>query len=174
MARRQLADLVGEELARPAPVSTIAPAPAAPAPTQIQTEVPAPAAPAAASAAPEPRPEPIKPPRKPAAAGPRPARSAVAADRLKRPPAEAVQNREDELADLPKHLRMIRKESRLREDQVLDLERLVLRLNRRRGRGEGERITLNTLLRIGADLLIERQAELAGETEDELRDSLRS
>jgi hypothetical protein len=174
MARRQLADLVGEELARPAPISTIAPAPAALPPTQVQLEVPAPAAPAAASAAPEPSPEPIRPPRKPAAAGPRPARSAAAADRLKRPPAEAADSREDELSDLPKYLRYVRKESRLREDQVLELERLVLKLNRRRGRGEGERITLNTLLRIGADLLIERQAELAGETEDELSRSLRS
>lgn len=79
---------------------------------------------------------------------------------------------DEEMAALPKYLRLVRKEARLREDQVLDLDRLVLKLNRRRRGGEGERITLNTLLRLGADLIIDRANELSGETEEELGESL--
>jgi len=72
----------------------------------------------------------------------------------------------------PKYLQMVPKGARLREDQVLELDRIVLRLSRRRRPGAGERITMNTLLRVAADLLIDRESELEGESEEQLRDSL--
>jgi len=172
MARRQLADLVGEELARPATVSTLAPAVTAPVAPPVLIEPPAPAAPEPASQ----RPEPPKRPRASAAGGPAKPRAAEKpkteseSDRATR---SAQDERAEELAALPKHLQLVRKESRLREDQVLELDRLVLKLNRRRRRGEGERITLNTLLRLGADLVLERADDLSGDTEEELSQSLR-
>jgi hypothetical protein len=75
-----------------------------------------------------------------------------------------------ELSAVPKYLRLIRKEARLREDQVYDVIRLARRLNR--AKSGGERITENTLIRIGVDLLLARRAELSGATEDELRASV--
>jgi hypothetical protein len=44
-------------------------------------------------------------------------------------------------------------------------------LNRARS-GAGERITENTLIRIGVSLLLSRASELRGTTEEELRQSL--
>lgn len=76
-------------------------------------------------------------------------------------------------AGLPKYLRLVRKEARLTEDQVEALTALARRLNRQRGRGEGERITENTLIRVAVEILLARQTELAGSTEDELLASLR-
>lgn len=66
-----------------------------------------------------------------------------------------------------------RLEARLRDEQVEQLDRLVRRLNKRRG-GVGERITKNSLLRIATDLLLDRQDALAGYTEEEIRASLRN
>jgi hypothetical protein len=68
--------------------------------------------------------------------------------------------------------KLVRKRPVREKTKVLDLDRLVLRLNRRRRGGEGELITLNTLLRLGADLVLDKAAELSGETEEELGRSL--
>jgi hypothetical protein len=73
---------------------------------------------------------------------------------------------------LPKYLRLVRKEARLTEEQVQTLTALSRRLNRRRGRGEGERITENTLIRVGVELLLRSAEQLEGTTEEELLDSV--
>lgn len=75
-------------------------------------------------------------------------------------------------ADLPKYLQLERKETLLwpRQVEALTLMRRVL--NRRRPKGEGERLTENTLIRVAVDLLLSRQDAIAGATEDELRQSL--
>lgn len=71
----------------------------------------------------------------------------------------------------PKHTRMVRKEARLRPDQADALA--VLRRHVAGQRQQRvEPITDNTLLRIAVDLLLARGEELAGDTEDELRDSV--
>ncbi len=56
---------------------------------------------------------------------------------------------------LPPYLTYVRKECRLRPDQLDALTALARRLNRER-RGKGERITENTLIRWAVDLLLER------------------
>jgi hypothetical protein len=70
----------------------------------------------------------------------------------------------------PKYLTLIRKETRLREDQLEKLTVLTRKLNRQR-RG-GERITENTLIRVALDLLLNQANELSGTTEVELREAL--
>jgi hypothetical protein len=64
-----------------------------------------------------------------------------------------------------------RKEARVRLDQYEALQGLSRQLNRSRNR-RGERITENTLIRVAIDLLLSRQAEVAGTTEPELRESV--
>ena len=71
---------------------------------------------------------------------------------------------------VPKYLTLIRKETRLREDQLDRLTAIARKLNRTK-RG-GERITENTLIRVAVDLLLARATSLSGVTEAELRDSL--
>lgn len=71
----------------------------------------------------------------------------------------------------PKYLRLQRKDARLREDQVLTLSGISRRMNRQK-KGKGERITENTLIRVGVDLLLARQEELHGATEEEIRAAL--
>mgnify|MGYP001802963234 CR=1 FL=1 len=73
-------------------------------------------------------------------------------------------------SELPKNQTLVRKETRLREDQLSDLTTLTRRLNR--AREGGERLTENTLIRIAIDLLMSRADELAGNTEDELGESV--
>jgi hypothetical protein len=75
-----------------------------------------------------------------------------------------------EQEELPKYLTLIRKETRLREDQLDKLTVLTRKLNRQR-RG-GERITENTLIRVAIDLLLFQSAQLKGSTESELREAL--
>ncbi len=78
-------------------------------------------------------------------------------------------------AALPRYLQLIRKESRLRQDQADELSREVRRINQgRQGRhgAVGERITDNTLIRVAVDLLLARVGELNGTTEDALRQSV--
>lgn len=70
-----------------------------------------------------------------------------------------------------KWLTFDRKETRQRADQIEWIEAKRKELNFARG-GEGERLTDNTLIRVALDLLIQRGAQLAGTTEDELRRSL--
>ena len=74
--------------------------------------------------------------------------------------------------EVPKYLTLIRKETRLREDQLASLTAIARKLNRTK-RG-GERITENTLIRVAVDLLLDRAESLSGVTEAELRDSLSS
>lgn len=64
-----------------------------------------------------------------------------------------------------------RKETRLRPDQYGQLSDLSRNLNRIRA-GKGERITENTLIRVGIDLLLTQQTELDGCSEAELRKSV--
>jgi hypothetical protein len=64
-----------------------------------------------------------------------------------------------------------RKEARLRPDQYNRLSSISRTLNRARA-GKGERITENTLIRVAIDLLLQRETELVGNTEAELRQSL--
>jgi hypothetical protein len=72
---------------------------------------------------------------------------------------------------LPKYLRLERKELLIWPDQVTSLSVLARVLNRNR-RGAGERITINTLIRVAVALLLSRSQDLAGTTEEELRRSL--
>lgn len=65
-----------------------------------------------------------------------------------------------------------RKEARLRPDQSEQLTQLARRLQRARPKMPGERITDNTLIRVAVDLLLQRQGQLSGHTEDELRASV--
>ena len=64
-----------------------------------------------------------------------------------------------------------RKETRLRDDQYGRLTAASRRLNRQR-KGEGERITENTLIRVAIDLLLAQESSLAGKTESQLRRSV--
>lgn len=74
--------------------------------------------------------------------------------------------------ELPKYLKLERKEARLRQDQIDALTDLTRKLNRmKRGKG-GERLTDNTLIRVAIDLLLSKASELQGTTEEELRNSL--
>lgn len=74
--------------------------------------------------------------------------------------------------ELPKYLQLERKDVLLWPRQLHELTVLRRVLNRRRGRGVGERITENTLVRVAVDYLIAHAGELQGTTEDELRNSL--
>lgn len=66
---------------------------------------------------------------------------------------------------------LVRKELRLHADQADELTVLATKVQRAR-REKGERITDNTLIRVAVDLLLKRQKELVGSTEDELRVAL--
>lgn len=72
----------------------------------------------------------------------------------------------------PKFQRLQRKDTLIWPEQLERLTVLQRALNRKRGRGQGERITENTLIRVALDLLLSRQNELVGTNEDELRRSL--
>ena len=72
--------------------------------------------------------------------------------------------------ELPKYLQLVRKEARLREDQYEQLTLLARKLSRA-SRGEGERITENTLIRVAVDMLLEKQDSLIGSTEEEIKQS---
>jgi hypothetical protein len=72
---------------------------------------------------------------------------------------------------LPKYLRLERKELLMWPDQITNLSILARMLNRSRG-GAGERITVNTLIRVATALLLSRSQDLEGTTEEELRRSL--
>ncbi|RJT90284.1 hypothetical protein D6T64_04300 [Cryobacterium melibiosiphilum] len=71
------------------------------------------------------------------------------------------------------YLTFVRKETRLREDQLDALAAKARQINRNKAEG-GERLTDNTLIRIAVDLLLDRADRLAGSTEDELRNSVSS
>lgn len=71
----------------------------------------------------------------------------------------------------PHYSLLVRKELRVFKDQAKDLKILTMTINDMK-LSAGERITDNTLVRVAIDLLLERKDELAGTTEQELRDSL--
>lgn len=83
-------------------------------------------------------------------------------------PPEVRESGTSELRVDPTYDAYMRKETRLRQDQLDDLAVLARRLNRTRGR-DRRRITENTLIRVAVDALLDRQATLAGRSEDELR-----
>jgi hypothetical protein len=72
---------------------------------------------------------------------------------------------------LPKYRRLERKELLIWPDQITQLSIQARVLNRTRG-GAGERITVNTLIRVFIAAGLARAGELAGTTEEELRRSL--
>ena len=73
--------------------------------------------------------------------------------------------------EVPKYLTLVRKEARLRSDQLDNLTSLTRSLNRKR-KGTGERITENTLIRVAVDLLLNKSDELKGSTEQEIKKSV--
>lgn len=66
---------------------------------------------------------------------------------------------------------LVRKEARLRDDQIESLMLRARKLSRNKV-GTDERITDNTLIRIAVDMLLAREADLAGNSEAELRKSV--
>lgn len=68
----------------------------------------------------------------------------------------------------------IRKETRLRADQLDDLALLARRLNRSRRTAGLPRITENTLIRVAVDALLANGERLSGQTEDQLRAAITS
>jgi predicted GIY-YIG superfamily endonuclease len=85
-----------------------------------------------------------------------------------RRPAGREAERENSTA---KYRQMERKELLIWPEQITDLSILMRQINRSRG-GEGERITINTLIRVAVTLLLSRCQDLTGSTEEELRHSL--
>jgi hypothetical protein len=88
------------------------------------------------------------------------------------PPAPSAPQIVDERPeDGPRYLTLVRKEARLRADQVDALAQLRRQIIRRRKRRD-EPLTDNTLLRVAVDLLLAHRDKLHGDTEDELRTSV--
>lgn len=86
------------------------------------------------------------------------------------PEQESTNNKEQSGGGLPKYLTLVRKEARLREEQIDALTALARKLNRKRQ--GGERLTENTLIRVAVDLLLSHGGELQGTTEEEIRAAL--
>ncbi|MBT2519083.1 hypothetical protein J7E29_16700 [Streptomyces sp. ISL-90] len=84
---------------------------------------------------------------------------------------KATREPKPEVEGEPLYLRLERKETRLRSDQISDLNTHARRLNRAKGPA-GERITENTLIRVAVDLLLAQADRLAGGDETELRNSV--
>ena len=66
---------------------------------------------------------------------------------------------------------LVRKEARLRDDQIESLTLRARKLSRNKAVTD-PRITDNTLIRVAVDLLLAREAELDGTSEAELRKSI--
>ncbi len=81
-------------------------------------------------------------------------------------PAEAAE------AVRPTYRRFVRKDTRLREDQLVSLTSHARRLNRER-HSAGPRVTENTLIRVAVDLLLDRIEKATGDGEDALLKSVR-
>jgi hypothetical protein len=86
-------------------------------------------------------------------------------------PTSEVRTSEVPTPGVPKYLQLERKDTLLWPGQMAELTVVRRMLNRARG-GAGERITENTLIRIGVSLVLARAGELRGTTEEELRQSL--
>jgi hypothetical protein len=72
----------------------------------------------------------------------------------------------------PEYLRLVRKETRLREDQLNQLTLHARRLSRAKTRS-GPRITDNTLIRVAVDLLLARIERASGDDEAAILESLK-
>lgn len=70
------------------------------------------------------------------------------------------------------YLRFVRKDTRLRDDQLEALTAHARRLNRKR-RSVGSRVTENTLIRVAVDLLLGRIEGASGDDEAALLESVR-
>ena len=93
-------------------------------------------------------------------------------ERTDAPSGQFTKNGEAEpCVTVPKYQTLLRKEARLREDQTLALARLARQLNRQK-RKKGERITENTLIRVAVDLLLAKEDQIWGATEEEIREVL--
>jgi hypothetical protein len=125
----------------------------------------------AAPSAPKPVPAPhgketaSKPAKRPAAPKAAPA---AQKQNTEAPPAVTVSSTP---AGLPRYKTLVRKESRLTAAQADRLSGVVRGLNLAR-QGQGERITDNTLIRVGLELLFTRLDDLHGTTEADLLRSL--
>lgn len=86
-------------------------------------------------------------------------------------PAEPVADEAPPGQHRPHYSKLVRKELRVFQDQSLELAHLTGTIRNAKF-GKGEVISDNSLIRIGIDLLLERQSDLQGTTEDELRASL--
>jgi hypothetical protein len=96
-----------------------------------------------------------------------------AAPPARRPARQSARNSaEAQTPGVPKFRTLERKELYLRLDQIDELTSLRRRLNRMRGRGNGERLTENTLIRVAVDLLLSQAGKLGGIDEEELKNSL--
>lgn len=84
--------------------------------------------------------------------------------------AKAEPNATEAPAESAHYLSLVRKDTRLREDQLAALTVHARRLNR--AKAGGVRITENTLIRIGVDLLLDRIDTAAGVDEASLKASL--
>lgn len=73
--------------------------------------------------------------------------------------------------ELPPYLRLVRKETRLREDQQDALTQHARRLTRAKAKG-APRVTDNTLIRVAVDLLLARIEHAAGDDEQAILKSL--
>lgn len=99
---------------------------------------------------------------------------AVGAEKERESPAVAETGSEPSEPVAGRHIHyteLVRKELRLHADQADELTVLASKVQRAR-KEKGERITDNTLIRVAVDLLLQRQKELVGSTEDELRIAL--
>lgn len=90
-----------------------------------------------------------------------------------KPPRRSAPRREKPApgSDRVHYASLVRKEARLRDDQVESLTLRARRLSRNKV-GTDQRITDNTLIRVAVDLLLAREADLAGSSEAELRKSV--
>ena len=98
--------------------------------------------------------------------------------RAPRPPSRVALSIENETVEpsagdssAPAYLRYVRKETRLREDQQIQLTVQARRLNRAK-KNQGARITENSLIRVAVDLLLARIERALGDDEDAIRKSL--
>lgn len=73
--------------------------------------------------------------------------------------------------ELPAYLRLVRKETRLREDQQNQLTLHARKLNRAKAAGTA-RITDNSLIRVAVDLLLSRIEKASGDDERAILESL--
>lgn len=96
-------------------------------------------------------------------------------------PAESPRSTASEVTDsvtlsVPKYLQLQRREARIHVEQADALTMLTRRLNSERrlpnGSTAGERITDNTLIRVAIDLLLQRENEIHGVSEEAIAQGL--